>query len=239
MSPQSVHQFAEKVSLISDASSPIGRAAAMQLALQGSFVIGLFPSGGEAAVNELVELGTLADGFAVDASGPEGSKAAADEVERLFGRLDLLVNCLKHRPESSFEAMSEPDFAKTVSGNLSSAYFLTHAVLGLMKGRPKPKIVNVISAFSGHREPLFDAMQSAIAGLTSSLANELPKNFRVNCVEVPGGRFLQKNTEQLLRDPDAVAPDDAARVILFLLSSESISLNGQVLRLGQVNGRCN
>ena len=34
--PQSVHAFAEKVALITDGTSPIGRAVALQLALQGA-----------------------------------------------------------------------------------------------------------------------------------------------------------------------------------------------------------
>ena len=76
MSPQTVHQFAEKVALVSDASSPIGRAVSMQLALQGSYVVGLFPSASsssEASVSELVELGTLAHAFAIDPSTSAGA----------------------------------------------------------------------------------------------------------------------------------------------------------------------
>ena len=67
MSVQSIHQFAEKVALISDASSPVGRAVAMQLALQGSYVIGLFGEEG-GSLDELVELGTLAHGIKADPS---------------------------------------------------------------------------------------------------------------------------------------------------------------------------
>ena len=234
MSPQTVHQYAEKVALVSDAASPIGRAVAMQLALQGSYVIGLFPAGGRGNVNELVELGTLAHAVALDPSGTDGANFAAAEAERLFGRLDLLVNCLKFRPESSFETMTESDFMNTVNRNFGAAYFLTRAVFGLMKGRPKPKIVNLISTIGDKGEPLFDAMQSAVAGLTRSLASEFPKNFRVNCVEVREGKSRQQNETEMLRDSGVVAPDEVARAVLFLLSSESAAMNGQVLKLGSV-----
>jgi len=67
MSVQSIHQFAEKVALISDAASPVGRAVAMQLALQGSYVIGLFQDE-VGSLDELAELGTLAHGLKADPS---------------------------------------------------------------------------------------------------------------------------------------------------------------------------
>ena len=221
--------------MVSDAASPIGRAVSMQLALQGSYVVGLFPlaSGeGEASVSELVELGTLAHALAIDPSTSEGAKRVAHEVNALFGRLDLLVNCLKFTPESSFESMTEPDFAETVSRNIGSPFFLTQAVLGLMKERPRPKIVNVTSAVDGLDEPLFQATQSAITGMTLSLARRLPDNFRINSVEVKESKSAGTGPNELFRDPSAVAPDDVARAVLFLLSSESKAVNGQVMKLG-------
>lgn len=235
MSPQTIHQFAEKVALISDAASPVGRAVSMQLALQGSYVIGLFPSAsldGEAIVGELVELGTLAHALPIDPSTRVGANQAAEAVGGLFGRLDLLVNCLKFRPESSFGTLTESDFMETVSRNIGSSLFLTQAVLGLMEGRPKPKVVNLITAVGDLQEPLFEATQAAVMGMSLSLAKTLPGNFRVNCVEVKEGQRGDNLRNDLFRGPAVVAPDDAARAVLFLLSSESKAMNGQVLKLG-------
>jgi NAD(P)-dependent dehydrogenase (short-subunit alcohol dehydrogenase family) len=235
MSPQTVHQFAERVALVSDAGSRIGRAVSMQLALQGSFVIGLFPraaSEQEASVSELVELGTLAHGAAIDPSTMEGARAAAETVNGLFGRLDLLVNCLKYTPESSFETMTEPDFHAVVGQNLGSAFFLTQSVIGLMKIRPKPKIVNLISAADSRTEPIFAATQAAVAGLTRSLAATLPDKFRTNCVQVNERQEQTETADELFLRPGSIAPDDVARAVLFLLSSESIGMNGQVVTVG-------
>jgi NAD(P)-dependent dehydrogenase (short-subunit alcohol dehydrogenase family) len=190
MSPQSVHQFAEKVALISDGTSPIGRAVALQLALQGSFVIVAFPeSSGEStrAIQELVELGTLAKAVNADVSRLHCVRDLIAEVDQAFGRLDLLVNCLKYNPESSFQDSTETDFSDTIDKNLRSAYFLTQAAMGLMKDRPKPKIVNIISAgdvAKTSENALFMASQAAVIGLTRSLAESLSDNFRINCVAV-------------------------------------------------------
>jgi NAD(P)-dependent dehydrogenase (short-subunit alcohol dehydrogenase family) len=232
MSPQSVHQFAEKVALISDAASPVGRAVALQLALQGSYVIGLFQQEG-GMLRELVELGTLAHAVNANPSTEAGAAEAAAAVDGHFGRLDLLVNCLKFRPESKFESVTEAGFTDSMRQNLGSVQFLTKAVFGLMKDRPKPKIVNIVSAPADGDDPIFDASQAGLISLTASMAAAFPSNFRVNCVEVKDAPKPEITDEQsLYRRQSGVAPDDVARAVLFLLSSESAAMNGQVVRLG-------
>jgi NAD(P)-dependent dehydrogenase (short-subunit alcohol dehydrogenase family) len=232
MSPQTVHQYAEKVALVSDASSPVGRAVAMQLALQGSYVIGLFQQPG-GSLDDLVELGTLAYAVEADPSTDEGSARAANEVGRLFGRLDLLVNCLKFRPESSFESVTEARFLDTVRRNLGSVHFLTRAVFELMKDRPKPKIGNVVSASETGGDAICDASQAGIISLTASMAASFPSKFRVNCVQVRDALVPERTAEPMVYNrPTGVAPDDIARAVLFLLSPESPGVNGQVVKSG-------
>jgi 3-oxoacyl-[acyl-carrier protein] reductase len=226
--PQSIHQFAEKVALISDAASPVGRAVVIQLALNGSYVIGLFQQEG-GSLESLVELGTLAHALKIDPSTDAGAEQAAAQIQHIFGRLDLLVNCLKFRPESTFESVTEAEFSETIRRNLGSVQFLTKAVFPLMKDRPKPRIVNLISGGDG----VFAASQAGIKSLTASTAVELPSNFRVNCIEVtddiePG----KAEGGALYRRSAGVAPDDVARTVLFLLSSEAAAINGRVVVLG-------
>lgn len=216
---QTVHAFAEKVVLISDAGDSIGRAVAIQLALQGAFVVGLFQNGEKSRLDELVELGTLANAFDLDPSTTEGARAAAGEVNRIFGRLDLLVNCLKYDPEWSFETLTGSDFVRMANSNLGSVCFLTQAVTDLMRSRPRPKIVNVTTSASP--DPIFAATQSGVREFTASLARELPDNFRINCVAIDRSETKAP-----------VASDDIARIIVFLLSSESVGLNGQTITIG-------
>jgi NAD(P)-dependent dehydrogenase (short-subunit alcohol dehydrogenase family) len=126
MPAPSIHGFSEKVALIINGSDGIGRAVAMQLALQGCYVICSFYKTSENqvdALNELKSLGTLANAFEfVDA------KTLIDEVDKLFGRIDLLVNCVKNDADSLFEIET-----------------MTQASLRLMQPRPKGLIVNVVS----------------------------------------------------------------------------------------------
>ena len=238
MATQSVHAFAEKVALITDGTSPIGRAVAMQLALQGSYVIVAFNESSDEnrnALEELKSLGTLANAVEADISTFDGAKRLVAEVEAMFGRIDLLVNCLKFQNDSAFEETTEDTFDKTFDANLKSAFFVTQAAIRLMKSRPKPKIVNVVSALDTNetaQNVLFAASQKASIGLTESLAASLPKNFRVNAVAVSEKKGNAENLDaELFRPKFGVSEDDVARTILFLLSAEAIGLNGQTLRV--------
>jgi len=126
MPAPSIHGFAEKVALIINGSDGVGRAVAMQLALQGCFVICSYEKSSDetrSALNELQSLGTLASSFEFS-----DSKTLIDEVDNLFGRLDLLVNCVKNDEDSTFQIET-----------------ITKESLRLMQPRPKGLIVNVIS----------------------------------------------------------------------------------------------
>ncbi len=238
MPTPSVHAFAEKVALITDGTSPIGRAVAMQLALQGSYVIVAFnksSSESKRALEELKSLGTLANAVETDISTVAGAKKLVAEVEAMFGRIDLLVNCLKIQDNSAFDDATEEIFTATIDANLKSTFFVTQAAIGLMKSRPKPKIVNVVSALDTEeteQNPLFVVSQKALIGLTESLAETLPKNFRVNAVAISEKKSKAENLDAELFTPKTgIAADDVARTILFLLSSEAIGLNGQIIKV--------
>jgi 3-oxoacyl-[acyl-carrier protein] reductase len=238
MPAQSIHAFAEKVALISDGENPVGRAVALQLALQGAYVIvGFANSSAEdkRAIGELQNLGTLASAVEADISSPEGAQKLVREVEQMFGRIDLLVNCLKFSSDSAFEETVEEVFDETLNKSLKAAFFVTKEAVRLMKTRPKPKIVNVVSALDteeAEKNVLLAASQRSVVGLTESLAKSLPKNFRVNAVAVSEKQSKTENLDaELFRPKTGISEDDTARTILFLLSSEAIGLNGQTLRV--------
>ncbi|HMQ02441.1 MAG TPA: SDR family oxidoreductase [Pyrinomonadaceae bacterium] len=234
MASYGTHHFAEKVALVSDVGSPVGRAVSMQLALLGSFVIGIDRESTDTArrsIDELVNLGTLAKCISADPATQEGCETAAEAVREMFGRLDLLVNCLKNEPESVFQDHTQAGFIELVQANLGSVHFLTNAVTGLMKDRPGPRIVNI--AWSDNSDPTFAAVQAGVIRFSETIANWLPDNFRVNCVAVgskwPANFANDKGGRSECR---RVEPDEVARAVLFLLSSESAGMNGQVLNLG-------
>jgi NAD(P)-dependent dehydrogenase (short-subunit alcohol dehydrogenase family) len=233
MAAQSIHAFAEKVTLITDGANPIGRAVALQLALLGSYVVVGFSGASEAGkrtLEELQSLGTLANAVETDASTVEDAKKLVEEVGKLYGRIDLLVNTLKFEPQSSFEDTGEDIWQKTIDANLKSVFFVTQSALSLMTLRPKPAIVNIVTNCETEEKNLaFAAAQTAIVGLTKQLAKQLPKNFRVNCIAVNEKPEEKVSEFELFKTSTNVAADDVARVVVYLLSSEAKALNGQIL----------
>ena len=237
MPAYSSHAFAEKVALVTDGENPVGRAVALQLALLGCYVIVGFSNAGEEnkrALQELQSLGTLANTVESDISIIEGAKALVAEVEKMFGRLDLLINTLKFRSDSTFEQTIEDVWQKTVDANLKSAFFVTQAALDLMKPRPKPVIVNIGYGKETETNIAFAVAQSGLIGFTKSLAEMLAPKFRVNCVVISedSKKPVENLDAELFRVKTGVSEDDAARAVVYLLSSEAIGLNGQVLTVG-------
>lgn len=160
MPAPSIHAFAEKVTLIINGGEGIGRAVALQLALQGAYVIVAFSNESEEskrALNELKSLGTLA--YSIEYTD---AKFLVDDVDKIYGRIDLLVNCVKSGADSTFQIDT-----------------ITNESLRLMKTRPKPAIVNVATD------------ENAVAQ-TRHFAAELPKNFRVNCVIVKERELIKE-----------------------------------------------
>lgn len=238
MPAQSVHAFAEKVAIITDGENPIGRAVALQLALLGAYVVvGVANSTDEnrRAIGELQNLGTLANAVEADVSTVDGAQKLVREVEQMFGRIDLLVNCLKYPTDSTFDETSEAVFDAAFGRSAKAVFFVTKEALRLMKTRPKPKIVNVVSALDtedAEKNALRAATQRSVIGLTEALAKSLPKNFRVNAVAVSEKQPPSENLDtELFRPKAGISEDDTARAVLFLLSSEATGVNGQTLKV--------
>ena len=238
MPAPSIHAFAEKVALITDGENPVGRAVALQLALQGSYVVVGFAASTEEnrrAIGELQNLGTLANAVEADISSPAGARKLVGAVDEMFGRIDLLVNCLKYTAHSAFEEVGETDFDEAFNNAVKSAFFVTKEAIRLMKTRPKPKIVNIVSALDtedAQKNVLLAASQKSLVGLTESLAAALPANFRINAVAVSEKTGKSENLDaELFRPRAGISEDDVARTVLFLLSSEATGLNGQILKV--------
>ena len=238
----STHAFSEKVALVTAGTTPVGRAVAMQLALFGAFVVIAHPENDPAVsdIEELKALGTLAASAPFSKYGSEGAKEITRCVDELYGRLDLLVNCATVPGTSGFQATSESRFEEVSEILLESTFFITKESVRLMSDRPKPKIVNVFWACDGDESKSDVAarvVNAAMEEFTKALTEDLPGKFRINGVRVSDAGDADRRTEdldpELFRRGKGVDPDDVARSVLFLLSSEATGLAGEILNITQ------
>ena len=103
-----------------------------------------------------------------------------------------------------------------------------------MDNRPNAAIVNLINKSENSSNALFLALQTALVGLTESLAKELTPKIRVNCVSFANDAHLTNVEEiQLLRPATVVAPNDVAQTVVYLLSPEAAAITGQNISVGQ------
>ena len=220
MSTHSTHQFAEKVALITDGTSPAGRAVALQLALNGAYVIVGEPAGGppDSAIEELKSLGTLAASVGWNPDSSDGPSELASRASERFERIDFLINCLKYGGQSAFLETTADEMRVLIDREIVGTSSIVKAAYPWMKDRPRARVVNVLSGDTPAASDVTNAvLDAAVRAMTASMAVALPENFRVNGVAIKGEA--------------GASPDDVARTVLYLLSSEAKAVRGETIGL--------
>ena len=160
------------------------------------------------------------------------------------GQIDILVNNAGITLDNLILRMSLEDFRRVIDINLTGAFICSkYAVRHMVKNR-SGKIIN-ISSIVGVRgnagQCNYSASKAGLIGLTKSLAKEVAgRNICVNAV-APGyietemtAKLDDKIKEKLINTiPTGKlgTPDDVAKAVLFLASSDSDYMTGAVLSL--------
>ncbi|MCP9492950.1 MAG: SDR family oxidoreductase [Pyrinomonadaceae bacterium MAG19_C2-C3] len=253
--------FTERVALVVGGgreANTVARAVAIQLALEGSYVIVAHEEADEAGssiVESLRALGTLAHAVKLNRREGEDIGRVFDEVDGLYGRLDLMVNvALIERQESLIDATVE-DIDACLGASLRSSLMLTQYAARMMRRRGAGGIVHVVGA-QGKTDTIAATIHGGIIGLTESAAGELAPRIRINGVVIGHTRTGIKSEtggahaadlanfaatfgvvppDNVAASADAlhpVAADEVARAVLYLLSPESKFIIGQILNVG-------
>jgi galactose dehydrogenase len=166
--------------------------------------------------------------------------AAADA----HGPIAVLVNNAANDQRHDTLTTDEAFFDGSIAINLKAYFFAAKAVIPGMQAAGGGAIINFssISYMMGNAGyPVYTAANSAINGLTRSLAREFgPNRIRVNAL-APGWVLTQKQKDlwvtpeglaaHLARQclPDPLEPDDIVGGCLFLASKVSRAMTGQAL----------
>lgn len=170
--------MAQRFALVTGAGGGIGKATALALARAGWHVALAARSRDklEATAREVEAAGARALVVPCDVSDPEAVKALFAEIERAFGRLDLLFNNAGvSGPPVSPDELTFAQWKIVVDVNLNGAFLCAQAAFGLMR-RQSPKggrIVNNGSISAHVPRPFsapYTATKHAITGLTKALA---------------------------------------------------------------------
>jgi NAD(P)-dependent dehydrogenase (short-subunit alcohol dehydrogenase family) len=234
-----------KVALITGGDSGIGRAVAVLFAHEGADVAFAYLNEHKDA-KETVRLveqeGRRCLAIAGDIGRENFCKRVVKDVVKKFGQLDILVNnAAEQHPTEDLEKITEKQLRRTFETNIFSMFFLCKAALPHLK--KDSTIINTtsVTAYRGSPHLLdYASTKGAIVAFTRSLSKLLAeKGIRVNGV-APGPiwtplipwTFDAKKVKNFGTDVPlkrAGEPTEVAPCYLFLASSDSSYMTGQVL----------
>ncbi|MBS1693318.1 MAG: 3-oxoacyl-ACP reductase FabG [Actinobacteria bacterium] len=247
-----------RVAFVTGGTRGIGASISKSLAGQGATVAAGYGRNTVQAEKFLAELTAASDDAEVSIhQGDVGSAAdcrrTIQEVIDQHGRLDILINNAGITADKTVAKMTEDDWDKVISVNLSGAFYLAQAALNHMLERGTGRIVmvsSVIGEMGAIGQANYAASKSGLFGLTKTLAREACFQLAragkltedgigvtVNTI-TPG--FVE--TEMIESIPDKVLerikgtipmnrlakPDEIARVVHFLSADASGYITGQI-----------
>jgi 3-oxoacyl-[acyl-carrier protein] reductase len=237
----------KRIALVVGGSSTIGQAIAKRLSRDGAITcLGYHRNSGaaQAAVRDIVAAGGNSEAVPVDIGSAPEVEAICERIYEKHHALDVLVNCAALNIEAPALGMSDEDWGKVVSTNLTGAFRLCRAAAKYMVLGRWGRIINVSSiaaTFGGRGQINYVASKAALESMTRVLALELGrKGVLANCV-APG--TIESGMSQRVREQygdellDTIAvrrfgqPEDVADVVGFLASESAGYVTGQVIRV--------
>ena len=256
----SLFDIKDQVVVITGGTGVLGRAIGSHLAHEGAKVVllGRRKDVGEELAEDIRKQGGHATFMVCDVTDIEAVNQVRDEVVRLYGRVDALLNAAGgNMPGATiplgktlFDVQVE-EFQRVLNVNLTGTLIPTQAFLKPMTEAGHGSIVN-FSSMAAFR-PLsrvmgYAAAKAGISNLTAFLANEVASKFspciRVNAIAP--GFFLTDQNRSLLTTPDGELtergndiirqtpfkrfgkPEELCGTIQYLISEASAFVTGTV-----------
>lgn len=239
----------QRVAIVTGGARGIGAAITTALARSGVHVAAGYSRNAQAAEELAGKLGAEGASVSVhqgNVGEPADCNRVVDEVMKLRGRVDYLVNNAGITVDKTMRKMTIEDWHAVLRINLSGAFSMSKAVLEHMIDRGFGRIVNISSLIGqtgGIGQANYAASKSGLFGMTQSLAREVArKGITANCV-APG--FIE--TEMVAAVPEQVLAkllegvpvgrlgqaSEIARAVQFLVDDDAGYITGSVI---SVNG---
>jgi 3-oxoacyl-[acyl-carrier protein] reductase len=239
-----------KVALITGSSKGIGAAIAQRLAADGASVVINYSSSSapaQALVQRIQSAGGKAVAVQANLSNPAEIPKLISAAKQAFGRLDILINNAGVYKFLPLEAITEEHIDKHFNLNVKALLLVTQAALPLF-GPEGGVVINISSGVSLTPAPasaVYAGTKAAVDVITRVLAMELgPKKIRV--VGVSPGVTVTEGLDAMEEMDEATqkyaisrtplgrlgTPEDIAKAVAFMASSEADWITGETLQVG-------
>ena len=233
--------------LVTGGASGIGERVAHGFAAEGAVVAvaDRDQKGAERVAAAVAKAGGKAHAFELDVTDPKAVTTFVDTAAKRLGRLDALVNCAGVREIVPVLDLSLEEWNRVMGVNVTGTFLCSQAFgRAMVAAKRSGAIVNIASTLGVTATPsraAYTASKHAVIGLTREMSLELgEKGIRVNAVG-PGvirtpltERYFQDAAQaERIKDIHALGrwgePDEIARAILFLASSDASFCTGTTL----------
>ncbi|MNR76588.1 3-oxoacyl-[acyl-carrier-protein] reductase FabG [compost metagenome] len=238
-----------KVAIVTGGGRGIGRGCALDLARHGFDIVLVDLIEGDLASTaaEIRELGQEALTFIADVSDHARAAEIVAEVDRHWGRIDVLFNNAGRSMSKGIEEISEQEFDDTIAINLKGAFNYIQPTVPVMRRNGGGRIINM-SSMNAHTGGVtsavskfsYTAAKAGIIGMTKALAKELAPEIVVNAV-CPGVIKTERSNAMIdAREASLSAgislgrvgtPQDVASVVTFLATAEPNFITGQDIQI--------
>lgn len=251
----------DKVSVVTGGGSGIGRAISLEFAREGAHVVVIsnVKQEAESVAKEVSNLGREGIAFVADVTDADEVKSIADEVNKKFGKTDILVTSAGVMGERTFIVnTSDEGWRRTIEVNLNAGFYCIKAFLPKMMEQLSGRII-MISSTSGKLPAAMNADYAAskhgVIGLTKALALELaflcPNGITANAIcpgptATPMIDAITEHVRPLLNEePDKIHerivdksiqrrlldPAEIAYMATYLASDEARGITGQAINV--------
>jgi NAD(P)-dependent dehydrogenase (short-subunit alcohol dehydrogenase family) len=242
--------LANRICVVTGAASRrgIGRAIAELFARNGAS-LAILDIDGDAAEASAASLGEKHRAYRVDVTDKAACDKAIRDIEKHFGRVDVLVNNAGITQPKRIADILPADYDAILDVNLRGTFQMSQAAIAVFR-RQKSGSLICMSSVSAQRGggvfggPHYSAAKAGVLGLAKDMARELAKDgIRVNAIcpglidtDITGGKLTDDMKKEIVKTIPLGRigkASDVADACLFLASDLSSYITGSVI---DVNG---